>query len=720
MTKLARSRVSLSVGGALLLASAVLIAAAAWGPNDKKPEKQNEKAEQDSNVKLKNVVMFNAGVSYFEHRATVAGDAQLKLKFPPEKINDVLKSLIVRDAKGTAGLVTYESKTPVAAILDTFAIDLSENLTLADLLRQVRGERVVVEAPQPIEGTILSVTTDKRKVKVDDDEELLVVEILNLRTDKGLKSVPMESISSIRLLDERLNEELQKALEVLARGHDTNEKTVTINFRGEAERPVGVGYVQPTPVWKMSYRLSLQDDQPDRLQGWAIVENTTEQDWENVDLTLVSGRPVSFVMDLYQSLFVDRPHVELSLYANLRPQVYEQGMGMGGMGRMNQKGQGQAGEAAKAPAPAAARLRAKKSARGPGFAFGAPAAADAARRAEKQVQLGALLAGVKAMARGGEVGELFQYQIDVPVTLERHQSAMLPVINGEVKGEKYSIYDQSVQAKHPMNGLKLTNSTDLYLMEGPITVFDDGVYAGEALIEDLAPGQDRLISYALDLDVEVSPETKSEPQHLLSVKIDHGTLISRYKLLREHDYTVKNSADEPQKVLIQYPKDPNWELTAPEEPEETTRDAYRFLVTPKAGETVKLAVKEQRVIAQQVALTNLPIDGILVYVNSEVISDEAKAALQEVVERKQEIDQKTTRLNQLKQELNEIAQEQERIRQNMSRLNRNEPLYQRYVKKFGTQEDRIEKIHVETDELEAEITKLREALDEYLSGLEIE
>ena len=110
---------------------------------------------------------------------------------------------------------------------------------------------------------------------------------------------------------------------MLATAHSTDKKTVTLNFLGDGKRPVRVGYIQETPIWKTSYRLVLKDKEQPFLQGWAIVENTTEEDWDDVDLTLVSGRPISFIMDLYQPLYVQRPVVAagavcLAAAANLR------------------------------------------------------------------------------------------------------------------------------------------------------------------------------------------------------------------------------------------------------------------------------------------------------------------------------------------------------------------------------------------------------------------
>ena len=57
--------------------------------------------------------------------------------------------------------------------------------------------------------------------------------------------------------------------------------------------------------------------------------------------------------------------------------------------------------------------------------------------------------GVTSAASGEDVGELFRYVITAPVTLNRSESAMLPIVNDSVKGEKVAIYNPGVHAKHP-------------------------------------------------------------------------------------------------------------------------------------------------------------------------------------------------------------------------------------------------------------------------------
>ncbi|HEY2147884.1 MAG TPA: hypothetical protein VGH32_08095, partial [Pirellulales bacterium] len=277
------------------------------------------------------------------------------------------------------------------------------------------------------------------------------------------------------------------------------------------------------------------------------------------------------------------------LYASLKPQTYEQDMVARDAefrrraesldeGRM--AGRQLAARAAAPRAPAAAAFG-----KG-GGGFGGPdgfndrdGSVDRPFSADQ---------GVSSAAQASNIGELFQYKIETLVSLPRHESAMLPIVNASVKGQKVSIYNANVQAKYPLNGFKLTNDTDFHLMQGPITVFDGGAYAGDAEIKDIAPHSERLISYALDLDTEVATETKSHPEQLTSVRIVKGTLIASRKYERTQNYTVKNSGHHAKDVLVEYPHDPNWKLIEPKEPAEKTRDLYRFAVNAAPGKPVTL------------------------------------------------------------------------------------------------------------------------------------
>ncbi len=657
-------------------------------------------------IPISRVVLFNSGVGFFERAGTVEGNAEVEFRFRVEDVNDLLKSLVVQDLDGgQVSAVGYASKDPVSKTLKSFAIDLTEELTLGQLLSQLRGQRVELEAPNRIEGAILGVETVTQKV----DDTIIKKQILNLVTDEGLRAVPLDSVSHIRLLDQQLDSELRRALAVLAGSHDMTKKPVTISFRGEGKRRVRIGYVQEAPIWKTSYRLVLGEDRKALLQGWAIVENTSEEDWTNVQLTLVSGRPISFVMNLYDPLYVPRPEEQLELHASLRPQVYEEDVSVAAM------------DAPAAARPLAESKAARRKARGRmegmgGFGGGFAAGARAALVLDRDT----VAQSVQSAATASELGELFQYQIAMPVSIERQQSAMLPIVAADVKCEKVSIFNEVVHNKHPLAGVRMTNSTELHLMQGPVTVFDGGAYAGDAKIADIAPGGTRLLSYAMDLETEVVSRAKSHPEQLLSVRLIKGTMITTRKLTRSRKYTVKNSGTRTKHVLIEHPLDANWKLVAPAEPEETSRNHYRFGVDAEPKKPVVLEVREEQTQSQQIALTNLNDRAIAFYVASPVVSEAAKKALQEIVRRKQEITTTEAQRKTLEKQIYAIGEDQARIRHNMEQLDRNSDLYKTYVKKFTDQETQIEHLREQIAELQAKHDQLQKALDEYLMGLNIQ
>ncbi len=662
------------------------------------------------NLPLRRVVLFSSGVGFFEHAGQVTGDATVEMKFKTADINDLLKSMVVQDLDGgQVSTVTYGSKDPVTKTLKSFSIDLTTNPTLAQLLQQVRGERVVVEAPNELSGVILGVETRRKKVG---DDEFIDVAVLNLVTDQGLRSVALDAVSRIKLVNPQLDAELNKALAVLASAHATDKKTVVLNFLGKGTRRVRVGYIQAAPVWKTTYRLVLGDKPSDKplLQGWAIVENTSEEDWSGVNLTLVSGRPISFTMDLYQPLYIQRPEVQLELYASLQPQTYGQDLARKEMAFARRAGGGRM-LAAAAPVPPMEKSK---------FGIGVDSDAGLVGSVVLDEQNVSWRQGVQPSAEAGNVGNLFRYAIAMPVTLPRQQSAMLPIVNADVKCEKLAIYNPAVQAKHPLYGLRFTNTTDLHLMQGPITVFDGGTYAGDAKIEDIAPGGERLLSYGLALDTEVVCQSKGRPEELLGVQLMKGTMLASRKFTRSQEYTIKNSGKKVETVLVEYPIDAAWTLVAPKKPTEKTGALYRFAVEAKPGEPATLTIDEERTERQQIALTNLDDNAIQFFMSAKVVSEKVKAALMEIVKRKHALQQVVVGRQQREQRIRQIAEDQNRVRLNMDRLDHNSDLYKSYVKKFTAQEEEVVKLNEQIAAMTDQETGLRKSLDEYMMGLDLQ
>ena len=677
----------------------------------------------DAPLPLESVVLFTSGVGYFQHAGEVTGDATVEMQFAADDVNDLLKSMVVLDRDGGAATVTYASRDPVTKTLGTFAVNLTDNPSLGDLLGRLRGQKVELDAASPVAGTIVGV--EKRRLEAGKDQTV-EKQFLTLLTSDGLRTLALDAVTRIKLVDARLQGELEKALAVLALATDNEKKGVAIAFTGKGPRNVVVGYVQESPIWKTSYRLVLDGDAAAtkaRLQGWAIVENTTDADWRNVRMALVSGRPISFVMDLYQPLYVPRPFVEPELYASLRPQVYGQTMSDA------DKQLALAGRQLDERADRG-RLARREQAKGPPAAPAAMAAdgaiaIDAFSAQGGGAARGSAIAGIAAMqtaAAGSDLGELFRYEIEKPVTLERQRSAMLPIVAAEVEAERVAIYDERVLARHPLSGLRLKNTTGLHLMQGPLTVYDQaggGSYSGDARIEDMAPGTERLVSYAVDLDVEVAARGEGRAEEIVNVRVVKGTLFAARKLARAKVFEVKNSGKNAVKVLLEHPLEGGWTLVAPETPEEKTRDRYRFAVVAEPGKPVTLEVAEEMPIEETQVLTNLDDGAILFYSRAKATSPAVREALAEVVRRKREIEQLVRDKGVREQEIATIDQEQARIRGNMGALDRTSDLFNQYVRKFADQEKRIEILRGEIAGLVATEQEARKGLDDYLLALDV-
>ena len=672
---------------------------------------------QAADLPLSRVVLFSTGVGYFQHDGTVEGDATVPLSFRVEQINDILKSLVLMDhSGGTIGPVTYAPREPLSHSLQAFSINLGDNPSLYDLLFRLRGaEAIISMGRESVRGLILGVESQEVTVK----ETTETVQYVNLLTEAGLKSLPLNKVTAVKLTDSKINGELSAALAAISASRDVAKREVDLNFTGKGKREVTAGYLLETPVWKTTYRLVV-DDKP-YLQGWAIVENTTDNDWKNVSMALVSGRPVSFTQDLYTPLYAYRPDVPVALPIPVGPRIAEGAMGdefdtltgkVGVGGGVAEQRQALA-KAASAPAL-----------RGPGGPPPAPGAGPGGfggGRGASMMDRDALAgSGVTAGATGEKVGELFSYDITQPVTIGRQKSAMIPIIvTDKIGGEKVDLYNAQVNAQHPMNAFRLKNTSGAHLMGGAITVFDGGVYAGDALIDDLSEGDERLITYALDLGTEVVTERENTSAEL-SLTIDKGVLFARRRNTLTINYTLKNRTQQPRTVLVEQPIMSGWDLVAPEKPEEKTASFYRFKVAVGPGATEKLVVKfEQPVVETVVLLQPDQMPRLTMFLQSQVISPEVKAALQEIIKRRAAIGDVQYQRQQKEARLAEIAKEQERIRQNMAQLEKNSDLYKKYVEKLTEQEDEFDATRADIAKLQDQQKKMQDDLDNYIRGLNI-
>lgn len=666
---------------------------------------------QAEDIPITRVILFRSGVGYIERSGSVDGVGSLTLNLKTDQMNDLLKSLVLQDLDGGRILpVQYPPQDPLDRTMRSFAVNLGDNPSRSVLLQRLRGVsiEVVMNTPsdKPIRGRVISVqarqaTTDRVTTSYDE---------LHLMTYEGIQTLNCDQIKQFKVLDERIQNEMQAALETLAGGLDTTRKPVQLQFSGRGKRRVLVGYITEMPVWKMSYRLVLADSGPSLLQGWAIAENTSEEDWRNVQISLVSGKPVSFIQNLYQPLYNKRPVFTPQIDAGLLPQTYT-----GALEEWDKKADGrESNERAKAAAPGSPAAEAG-ALRGGGFGGGGGGPAG-----RVMMDMESMGESVEAMATGQEVGALFEYSIDQPVTILRQQSAMLPVINQRVEAESLSVYNPNTNARFPLYGAKLKNATPLTLMEGPITVYLDNSYGGDALIETIEPGGERYLTYALDMKVEVNREGGDNSQQVVALKIVRGVLDETIKNRIQSKYVIRNRDTKNRALIIEQPINEGWELMEPQKVEEKTANLYRFRVELAADKTTELSTVEEIIVSQTFALSSMDLDQIRLYLRNPKASNALKTALQEIIKRQGEISQTQAEIGRAQAQIKSIDEDQARIRQNMQQLEKTSDLYKQYVKKLTDQEAQLERLRDEINSLNTRLQSQRSSLANYIQNLNVE
>ncbi len=652
-------------------------------------------AQAAPDLPVTRVVLFSSGVGYFEHRGMVSGEASVSLPFRSDEVNDALKSLVIWDTAAAASpSVSYPSQESLDRALKGFRVDLSGSPRIAELLARLRGAEVSVDTPDTITGRIVGV--EARFAKEGEKQFPYLV----LATKNGIRAVSLEELSAIRFGDKRIADDFDRALALILSAQDSLRRVLDVRLPGTGTRQAALGYVVAAPVWKVSYRLDMSGDKP-FLQGWAIVDNPTDQDWTNVSLSLVSGRPVSFIQDLYTPLYLDRPVIPLAIAGTAAPRSFESGFAAAPEAdMMAEEAAPSAKMAAPPPAPPSmSRAAPRAQAAGPGASFD-------------------LAASKVDTAQARAAGDQFEFTVKKPVTLERRRSAMIGLVSGDITLEKVSVFSPDSGSKNPMLGARITNSSGTKLPAGPITVFDGGVYAGDALLDFLSEKEKRLIVFGTDLSV-TSDVSASSSQETIGVKVSKGVLVFSRRTTWTRSYLFKNAGLAAKKILIEHPITGGADLFEPKAFDEKTESAYRFILPIPPGAQAKLDIKERSPAQESVALSSLGMDSFLRYSSSQEIPQPIRDALKKAMDLRKKLDDSKKSVADLQARKNEIANDQARIRSNLSAVGRDSSQGQQYLKRLMDSETELDSLTGKIGEAQHALQDAQGAYDNYLSGLSL-
>ena len=620
-----------------------------------------------ADLPIREVVLFKHGVGYFSRAGELAAGETAQLAFKASDMNDVLKSLTITDASGApiAG-VRYDASEPIEQRLANFPFQVREGASLAAFLDQMKGARLELG---PVAGAIVSA----RVVQTGEATRPSEREVVVLLTDTGdIRSFDLSTVPAVRLSDPKLQSMLRDYLTVISGARSRDRRNVFIDASKQGARRVTANYMTPSAVWKSSYRLIFGATGDPTLEGWAIVDNTSGDDWTNVNLAVVSGRPISFITQLYEPKYVNRPTAELAENRPVGPQVFE--------GRLG-------GVADSITVNAAAQML----------------------KTESRAQFASSVVP-DTVAR--DLGDLFEYRFATPVTVKQGESAMLPFLQQKLGARKLLIYSECY-GLNPMNAAELTNSTGKTLDGGPITVYDANTYAGEALVETVKAGDKRLISYGVDLGARITTKIDSAAANVREIHMRRGVLTTRNAIQETKTYTINNVDANRKTLIIEHPLRGGYTLLGDVKPKELTSTAQRFEVAIGGKAIETFIVREERVYDQTTSVSNTTPDLLVSMTQNRPLSAAGRTQLDRIIAKKREIAANQAQVQTAQTNQGNLTGDQQRFRQNIDSLRNvagQEALVQQYARQLSTSEAQLTALRDQQTQLQRAATTLQTEL----------
>ena len=567
---------------------------------------------------LKTMVLYENGVGYFERRGPVPAGGVAEIPLEPGQLDDALKSLVVVSAQGVASV---EFSPPLSAEAARAMAGLPERenqASLSNLCRSLTGVEVEVHrAGGPVvKGRVIEVSEESLSL-VDKEGKPVPEPTLLVFGEAGLAKVPLRVIEAVRPTGSQVSLAWSRAVGATALQPE-RERLVVRGASGGG--PVAVGYTTEAPVWRTTYRLVLGKKQQ-RLQGFALVHNDSDEAWDGVKVTLASGRPTSFLFPLAGPRYGRRELLSPQDGLDTAPQLAtrearEHLRGEGEWAGLSMRGTGSGGGGTGSGSIGAGSFGTV------GHGAGVSAGLSSTLLEDGPTPL--------EPAAVSEAGNLFLYSVKEPVVLGARKSALLPIVDSATRAEQVTVLDADGNV---FTAVRLENTTPLTLEGGTLSVFADGAYSGETQIDRVKPGEVRVLRHGEDLDLIVSRSQVREegaPRKAAVTGHEGARLLELIRVDRlVHRVEFTSRAAVPRTVLVQLAAE-KYRVVAGGTEDVRSPGQPRFgrlSVAPKSEETVDLV--EEGAVVERIAAGQLSSERLTALL-ARPVPDEVKALLTQV------------------------------------------------------------------------------------------
>jgi len=640
------------------------------------------------------VTVFSNGIADFRRAyQTVKGQAtEVLLEVKRPHVADVLASLCV------FGTVELESPPTFAPSNENDnALHISPSNALEELAQQLSGASVRIErAGDAIEGRLLGLHHEPEASGGQPTKP----KYFAVWTATGIVKTPLREVQRLEFLEETVQTEIRKALQrnLESVKPDSAQVRLTLKTAEESAEAI-VQYTVPAAAWKISYRLR-GSGETWSLQGLAIVDNNTDEDWNDFLVAVVTGEPITFETDLAEAKTPRRSRVNVVREEAVGAVEVEQAMNM-------------AAAAPMAMRKAVGRFSAAEEVEG-GTVYG--------------MQMDQSPSAMQSDAVTAEVGDFSIFQSRQPVSIGAGRSAVIPMFEVDLEEAAYLLYFKHTDhAERPYRAIRFTNSAGHSLGRGVCTVYLDDVYSGACIVPATTPEEERMLPHALETGVKALREVTESQSALVRLHIQNGACLTTHRNRNTTEYVFHNNRKEAFTLVVDHQSiqpDSQVECTVqrgddlePVTPSKI-REGVRIEFSLPPNATTRLEVRESKLVRSQIDFgTHIHADWLqrnVVYTAGPLSQDESILAALAVQQR---LSDQQEKLDDAAREIEKLERKQERLRKNIEVGGQNEQA-NKWRSELGAAEDRITHIEeVESAQLTAEHQALQQELQQALNDI---
>jgi hypothetical protein len=667
-------------------------------------------ASANDPLPVRRVVLYQNGIGYFERAGILYGDT-LRLAVRPDQINDLLSSLTVIDRNGgRSQSISLPIDKSAAERLDELPPQVRNKGGVLSLLTAFKGARIAVTMSDQLgelEGRVVGVESLQDKV------------YLALAHEGSIANLELAKLRRIKLLDRPLQVGLAKVLDHSLNQGKWKPVELTVRFDKDERHDLVVSYIAEMPTWKPAYRLVLgEPGQGALLQGWAVIDNTSGEDWRGVKLSLSSGAPISFRYDLHRPHFVTRPSVGVkhggvnAPVAHAKSGMLDSEIMMAG-GRRSTKSSASYG-----------RKRRQKESRSQ--RSGDEDEAESVFSGMDSFSLDQLAKAQGGSAAGEAVRGLVRYDIAGLVTVPDRSSTLVNLVNRKIEGEDLLLYRPEAGGaaqRHPYRAVRFKNDTGTLLQGGPVTVLARGTFVGSGVFDRLEDGAESFLPFSMEQGVSIRHEGKTSEAAVRLLAISDGKIRCETQSRRSQTFhIIRHAKDAPSTLYLRIAKRPGWSLEKPPKGTRELADSW-YVPTPIAEGKTEFKITDVRNHPRQVSWRSSIGQQVLALYLSGNASEELRAAVAKVDALQKSLAKLQRETTEINKKTSDLEREQRRLARNIKTLGEakiNRKLAKKFSTRLGVNEALIAQFSAQQVQLKERIYQLGAQLRVLIDGVQLD